>query len=178
MSSNSIKIATIALIVGGALGFGISHLNPSANHELMAAEDNASNSSNGPLYWVAPMDPNYKRDKPGKSPMGMDLIPVYEGEDESGVSVNPVMVQNIGVKTEVAEKMAMISSILLIPIKMTMVADDFAANSMSFGNSLSLVWPVITQKLSAMPRFVTGIPFKEGTATELDIPGMISVSTP
>ncbi|HBM43297.1 MAG TPA: hypothetical protein DD373_06255, partial [Halomonas sp.] len=24
-----------------------------------------------PLYWVAPMDPNYKRDKPGKSPMGM-----------------------------------------------------------------------------------------------------------
>ena len=29
------------------------------------------------LYWVAPMDPNYRRDKPGKSPMGMDLIPVY-----------------------------------------------------------------------------------------------------
>ncbi|MCK4706731.1 MAG: efflux RND transporter periplasmic adaptor subunit, partial [Gammaproteobacteria bacterium] len=29
------------------------------------------------LYWVAPMDPNYQRDKPGKSPMGMDLVPVY-----------------------------------------------------------------------------------------------------
>ena len=28
------------------------------------------------LYWVAPMDPNYQRDKPGKSPMGMDLVPV------------------------------------------------------------------------------------------------------
>ena len=27
------------------------------------------------LYWVAPMDPNYRRDKPGKSPMGMDPIP-------------------------------------------------------------------------------------------------------
>ncbi|MCB1588511.1 MAG: hypothetical protein KDI37_04450, partial [Xanthomonadales bacterium] len=24
-----------------------------------------------PLYWVAPMDPNYRRDGPGKSPMGM-----------------------------------------------------------------------------------------------------------
>jgi Cu(I)/Ag(I) efflux system membrane fusion protein len=23
------------------------------------------------LYWVAPMDANYRRDKPGKSPMGM-----------------------------------------------------------------------------------------------------------
>ena len=29
------------------------------------------------LYWVAPMDPDYRRDKPGQSPMGMDLVPVY-----------------------------------------------------------------------------------------------------
>ncbi len=33
-------------------------------------------------YWVAPMDPNYRRNKPGKSPMGMDLIPVYEKADK------------------------------------------------------------------------------------------------
>jgi Cu(I)/Ag(I) efflux system membrane fusion protein len=32
------------------------------------------------LYWVAPMDPSYRRDKPGKSPMGMDLVPVYAEE--------------------------------------------------------------------------------------------------
>ena len=25
------------------------------------------------LYWVAPMDPSYRRDKPGKSPMGDGL---------------------------------------------------------------------------------------------------------
>ena len=31
-------------------------------------------------YWVAPMDPNYTSDKPGKSPMGMDLVPVYKDE--------------------------------------------------------------------------------------------------
>ena len=29
-------------------------------------------------YWVAPMDANYRRDKPGKSPMGMELVPVYK----------------------------------------------------------------------------------------------------
>jgi Cu(I)/Ag(I) efflux system membrane fusion protein len=29
-------------------------------------------------YWVAPMDANYRREKPGKSPMGMDLVPVYK----------------------------------------------------------------------------------------------------
>ena len=34
------------------------------------------------LYWQAPMDPNYTSDKPGKSPMGMDLIPVYADEQE------------------------------------------------------------------------------------------------
>ncbi len=53
-------------------------------------------------YWVAPMDPTYIRDKPGKSPMGMDLVPVYEGEGESAegvVKIDPVTVQNIGVKT-------------------------------------------------------------------------------
>lgn len=30
------------------------------------------------LYWVAPMDATYRRDEAGKSPMGMDLVPVYD----------------------------------------------------------------------------------------------------
>lgn len=56
------------------------------------------------LYWVAPMDPNYRRDGPGKSPMGMDLIPVYEeGEETSDdgpvVKVSPAVVNNLGVRT-------------------------------------------------------------------------------
>jgi len=34
-------------------------------------------------YWVAPMDPKFRSDKPGKSPMGMALVPVYEQEDQS-----------------------------------------------------------------------------------------------
>lgn len=60
------------------------------------------------LYWQAPMDPTYIRDEPGKSPMGMDLIPVYEGEEtvEPGtVSIDPVTVQNIGVRTRPVERM-------------------------------------------------------------------------
>ena len=60
-------------------------------------------AKNEPLYWVAPMDPNYKRDKPGKSPMGMDLIPVYEeagGNQEVGtVTISPDVVNNLGVRT-------------------------------------------------------------------------------
>lgn len=56
-------------------------------------------------YWRAPMDPNYISNKPGKSPMGMDLIPVYEDEtaQETGIRVDPNFVQNFGVRTATAE---------------------------------------------------------------------------
>lgn len=54
-------------------------------------------------HYVAPMDPTYISDKPGKSPMGMDLIPVYEEEPEEDttgvVHIDPVFVQNIGVQS-------------------------------------------------------------------------------
>ena len=53
-------------------------------------------------FWVAPMDPNYTSDQPGKSPMGMDLVPVYADEvgDTPGmVRIDPVFVQNIGVRS-------------------------------------------------------------------------------
>ena len=55
------------------------------------------------LYWVAPMDPNYRSDKPGKSPMGMDLVPVYEDEGGDGgtIRVDPNTIQSIGVRTAV-----------------------------------------------------------------------------
>ncbi len=53
------------------------------------------------LYWVAPMDPGYVSDKPGKSPMGMDLVPVYEDEVRGGstVRIDPVTEQNMGLRT-------------------------------------------------------------------------------
>jgi membrane fusion protein, copper/silver efflux system len=59
------------------------------------------------LYWVAPMDPNYRRDGPGKSPMGMDLIPVYEGEEpeEPGVvRVSAAAAEAIGVRYATARR--------------------------------------------------------------------------
>jgi Cu(I)/Ag(I) efflux system membrane fusion protein len=57
------------------------------------------------LYWVAPMDPNYRRDKPGKSPMGMDLVPVYANDASAGdgVTINPDLENSLGVRTEAAQ---------------------------------------------------------------------------
>ncbi|QPJ64207.1 MAG: efflux RND transporter periplasmic adaptor subunit [Candidatus Nitrohelix vancouverensis] len=61
-------------------------------------------------YWRAPMDPSFKSDRPGKSPMGMDLIPVYEGANDSAdgsVSISPTVTQNFGVKTEKVKNRAL-----------------------------------------------------------------------
>jgi len=111
------------------------------------------------LYWRAPMDPNYISDKPGKSPMGMDLVPVYvdengeisESEDKDNfywtcsmhpeviseepgncpicgmklvkkskgsgqsnknvVQIDPVTVQNIGVRTDIVMKIPLSKTI-------------------------------------------------------------------
>lgn len=90
------------LLLGAAIGAGaVWQLAPSAG---MSAGDSSASGEKQPLYWVAPMDPNYRRDKPGKSPMGMDLIPVYE-EDQGGgemgagtIKISPEVVNNLGVR--------------------------------------------------------------------------------
>lgn len=57
------------------------------------------------LFWKAPMDPTYVRDQPGKSPMGMDLVPVCPGGGgeaaAEGVRISPNVVQSMGVRTVV-----------------------------------------------------------------------------
>ncbi|MCF6190461.1 MAG: efflux RND transporter periplasmic adaptor subunit [Cocleimonas sp.] len=63
------------------------------------------------LYWVAPMDANYRRDEPGKSLMGMDLVPVYdEGSSDDmadgglpKITINATTAQNMGVRIEKAK---------------------------------------------------------------------------
>lgn len=72
----------------------------------MAAAEKTSDADSGEqkiLYWVAPMDSNYRRDKPGKSPMGMDLVPVYATGNGSAVSVAPETIQTIGVRSAKVE---------------------------------------------------------------------------
>ncbi|MFW8600536.1 efflux RND transporter periplasmic adaptor subunit [Desulfobacterota bacterium M19] len=66
-----------------------------------AAKKSKKKSERKIKYWKAPMDPTYIRDSPGKSPMGMDLVPVYEDEAQSGstISIDPVTIQNMGIRT-------------------------------------------------------------------------------
>jgi len=93
----------IGLLIGGTVGAVTMYsLAPSSSEQNASAEKK-------PLYWVAPMDSNYRRDKPGKSPMGMDLVPVYEdqidgqGSSDSGpgtIKISSAVVNNLGVVSE------------------------------------------------------------------------------
>jgi membrane fusion protein, copper/silver efflux system len=68
-------------------------------------QSNSESKEKKIMYWVAPMNPGYRRDEPGKSPMGMDLIPVYEGSEEnmgeesSIVEISPEVINTLGVRT-------------------------------------------------------------------------------
>lgn len=70
--------------------------------------DSSSTGEREILYYKAPMDPNYRRDEPGKSPMGMDLVPVYAdevaGSDPGVVYIDPKIVNNLGVRTAAVEQ--------------------------------------------------------------------------
>lgn len=57
-------------------------------------------------YYQDPMHPWFTSDKPGTAPdCGMDLVPVYEGDENvEGIKIDPVTVQNIGVKIETVKK--------------------------------------------------------------------------
>jgi len=62
-----------------------------------------------PLYYRNPMNPAVTSPVPAQDSMGMDYIPVYADADnndepEGTVEIDPVTVQNIGVRTAIAEK--------------------------------------------------------------------------
>ena len=72
------------------------------------------------LYWTDLMIPGYKSDKPGKSPMGMDLIPVYDQSQKSTspsvseyatVSINTQQQQLMGIKIATVNKRTLTKTI-------------------------------------------------------------------
>lgn len=98
LAAVSIGVAAGALVTALVLRNG-------AGHVAVQGDGAAAEKAREPLYWVAPMDPDYRRDGPGKSPMGMDLVPVYAGDAaaaDSGagtVEISPAVVNNLGVRT-------------------------------------------------------------------------------
>ena len=99
--NTNLKLSLVA-ICSAALTAGVL-LSLSSEHSMPT--DSKASSKKEPLYWVAPMDSNYRRDEPGLSPMGMDLVPVYEESDSGAddgpgsIKISPTVINNLGVRT-------------------------------------------------------------------------------
>lgn len=106
------------------------------NHYWLSRTKPASTSaSKNILYWVAPMDPNYQRDKPGKSPMGMDLVPVYaeqEKGDKNIIKISAAVENNLGVKTASVKRIDL--SRIIDTVGSVMVDENNIAHIHSFAD--------------------------------------------
>lgn len=101
----SVSVVGIAIV---GTGFSLMEKSINQKNAMKMAENKPLNKKKNPekkgkiLYWQAPMDPTEIYDHPGKSKMGMDLIPVYEGQQKATtgtVKIDPTTVQDMGVKT-------------------------------------------------------------------------------
>ena len=100
-------LVAAGIVIGGAGPVLIKEgFSSGGNAEVEVKAGGAGKGDKKVAYWRAPMDPTYVSDKPGKSPMGMDLVPVYEGETAPAgtVLIDPVTVQNIGVRSVKVEE--------------------------------------------------------------------------
>ncbi|MGE5161926.1 MAG: efflux RND transporter periplasmic adaptor subunit [Betaproteobacteria bacterium] len=98
-----------ALVIGyfvGRLGLPTAARDQAASTATGAASAPAGEAKGGQrklLYYRNPMGLPDTSPVPKKDPMGMDYIPVYEGEDEGAagtVKVSPDRIQTLGVRTE------------------------------------------------------------------------------
>lgn len=111
--TSSIALVALGLVMGSGLTL-LMDVSPLKKVQDKNTESAKSGEGKEPLYWVAPMDPNYRSDQPGKSPMGMELVPVYKQESGSTagtVKISPEVVNNLGVRTARIERKPLVSNI-------------------------------------------------------------------
>ena len=99
----SLIVALILLGVAAGLGYWFGRSNPApAAVQLPPAQIQATKPERKPLYYRNPMGLPDTSPVPKKDSMGMDYIPVYEGEEPAGpeLKISLDRVQKLGVKTE------------------------------------------------------------------------------
>jgi len=84
----------VLLTTGIGLGYWWGHSRQPPEGASPAAQDRQV------LYWYDPMVPNERYDKPGKSSMGMTLVPKYADEvGEGGIAIASSTQQSLGIRT-------------------------------------------------------------------------------
>jgi len=98
--------ALLTLLLAGGAAYYLGFLTPPGIQQEIQSTGGKGGEEHKIAYWRAPMNPTEIYDAPGKSAMGMDLVPVYEDELVGGVEikVDPVTQQNMGVRIAIVEK--------------------------------------------------------------------------
>jgi Cu(I)/Ag(I) efflux system membrane fusion protein len=106
-------LITIAFIAALGLGFAGGYWLSNAGIPMVITEVAEQSSERKVLFWRNPMNPAITSPVFAKDSMGMDYLPVYADGDSSGdepagtVKIDPVTVQNIGVRTATVERRAL-----------------------------------------------------------------------
>jgi Cu(I)/Ag(I) efflux system membrane fusion protein len=97
--SDSVWMLMGALLLAGSAGYLLGRW-PATQIAASGGSIASSSASQSVLYWYDPMVPEQHFDKPGLSPMGMQVVPKYaEARDLAGsVQIDPSTVQNLGVR--------------------------------------------------------------------------------
>jgi Cu(I)/Ag(I) efflux system membrane fusion protein len=105
-------LALVLLVTGYLLGRH--RTTSSMDHGHTVAGDGAAHSQDKKiLYWYDTMVPQEHFDKPGRSPMGMQMVPKYADDSVSAdaVRIDPGTVQNLGIRTASVERRALAPAI-------------------------------------------------------------------
>jgi Cu(I)/Ag(I) efflux system membrane fusion protein len=109
---NKSTVITGLLMLGLGLGGGYWLAGNTGNQHVTEAGAEKGDAREL-LFYRSPMNPTVTSPTPAKDAMGMDYVPVYADAadnktDSAGtVKIDPVMVQNMGVRTAVAERTSM-----------------------------------------------------------------------
>ena len=120
MNKETSLLIALATLMGG-IGIGYVLFNQPASTSAGAADESAAATppAREVLFYRNPMNPAITSPVPAQDEMGMDYIPVYaDGSAQSDVAgtveIDPVVVQNIGVRTTRAERRSLSRTIKTI----------------------------------------------------------------
>jgi Cu(I)/Ag(I) efflux system membrane fusion protein len=109
-ASGTALMLLVAVAVALAAGYWLGARNAQHATTVAAASSDAGKGGKKILYYRNPMGLPDTSPTPKKDSMGMDYIPVYEGEDQdsgSGIKISTEKIQKLGVRVEKAQRRAL-----------------------------------------------------------------------
>jgi len=105
----TLVMLAVAVVGSAAGGYWLAKQQFDTASAIRSNPVNGDSQQEAPLFYRNPMNPEVTSPAPAKDSMGMDYIPVYADKDQESsppgtVSIDPVTLQSIGVRTSKVER--------------------------------------------------------------------------